>query len=121
MAKKTFEVVHEWQGLNPHEAIIWAHLRLDRLERHIGLTSELPDLKDIIDKLHNEATSKEAYPPQPKPSVLYKFFTKPRILSWYPSLRYFINRILRLDKGYSQNNTANKGKEKTDDVKDTHQ
>jgi hypothetical protein len=108
-------IIHKWRGVDTKEAVIWAHLRIDRIEKAINLPYLQPDLKDITNKLQEEATDKEEYAPQGSVSFFPEFFTK----GWIKipvCFRHLINGILCSKQCKGQNQTANKGKDKTNDI-----
>ncbi len=112
--EKKMYIINKWRGMDAKEIPIWAHLRLDRIERVLNLPYLEPDLQEIANKLQEEATDKEEYTPQGSISFFPEFITK----GWVTITDYFnhfINRILRSNHRKSQNQTTDKGKNKTND------
>ncbi len=113
--REKVNMIRKWREMTQPEAIVWAHLRLDRIEEALKLSSGGPDLRKITDKLHEEATDKETYSPNGEHSLLSKTLTK-----WWVivivSCRHLFNRIFRSNHGDSQNQASNEGKAKTNDI-----
>ncbi len=94
MSERPNYSVKRWRGLDPYEAMVWANMPIDRIETLIGIESELPNPREIAQKLQEEATEKEAYSPDAIPSILpqtlAQFWVKAtfgfRHLRWTPSL-----------------------------------
>ena len=108
-------IIYKWRGLDTKEAIIWAHLRIDRIEKIINLPYLEPDLKDIANKLQEEATDKENYAPQGSISFFPEFITK-----WWVKIpvcfTHFVNYILRFKQRKCQNQATDKSNNKADDI-----
>lgn len=107
-------IVSKWRGVDSKEAIIWAHLRLDRIEEALNLPYLKPDLQDIANKLQEEATDKKEYSPQGSVSFFPEFITK-GFVKTAVCVSHIINCILRPKQSKSQNQAADKGKNETDD------
>lgn len=105
--------IYKWRGMDTKEAIIWAYLRLDHIERALNLPYLEPDLKEIANKLQEEATDKEEYAPQGSVSFFPEFITKGWIIIPV-CFRHFINCILRSKQRKCQNQATNKGNNKAD-------
>jgi hypothetical protein len=108
-------IVEKWRGLNPHEAIIWAHLRIDQIQRHLNIGYEQPDLNEIIRKLESEATEKEYYSDDTKQSIFIEFFSEVWVIV-ITGLRNFINCLFRPKKCESKDSTSDKSKDNSNDV-----
>ena len=50
-SEATQSVVVKWRGIDHYEMVLWAYLRLDRVEEILGIECLAPDLTDISDKL----------------------------------------------------------------------
>jgi hypothetical protein len=114
MDTKKAYAIYKWRSLDSKEVIIGAHLRLDRVEKVSGFPYLEPDLKDIANKLQEEATDKKEYTPQGSVSFFPEFITK----GWVKANDYFnhfINCIFRSKQRKGQNQTTNKGNDKTND------
>jgi len=100
--------IYKWRGMDAKEAIIWAHLRLDRIERVLTLPYLEPDMEDITNKLQNEATDKKEYAPQGSISFFPEFIAKGCVKTRiYCS--HFIDCILRSKQRSGQKQTTNEG------------
>ena len=113
--KEIVEVVAKWRGMDRVELLLWAHLRLDRIENELGLNNRMPNLEEIAYKLKSEATEIETDTYQSILSVLKEYFTKFCITS-HSSFRHLFNRFLAPNQCDCQNQTPNECKNKTDNV-----
>jgi len=98
--RKSYSVI-KWRGMNQIELWIWAHLRLDRIEKILGLNYKTPDLEEIAQKLQDEATEKEYYTPDTYSSIFPQFITK-GLIKLNSGFRYCINCILRPNEAMEQ-------------------
>ncbi len=112
MVQKRKYWVKKWRNMDRVELMIWSHLRLDRIEQHLGLDYQLPNLQKIADKLEQEATDKELYPNQSQESVFKQLFQKIRI-PFYICSRHFINFLFRAQQRKCQDKSSNESKKIT--------
>ena len=115
MKKEVEYSVIKWRGMDRVELRIWAHLRLDKIEKELGLDNKMPNLEEIANKLESEATEKEAYTVDSESSILPQFITKGFIVA-YTSFRHLLNRIFCPNQSKCQNKSADKCKDKTSNV-----
>lgn len=104
---KSYSIVKKWRGLHHHELTIWTHVRLDNIEKNLNIIYREPNLKEITDKLQNEATEKETYTTNATFSPFEEYFSKIWVIL-KACFRKSYNILFTHNKGNSQDKTTNK-------------
>jgi len=105
--------------LDPYEAMVWANMPIDRIETLIGIESELPNPREIAQKLQEEATEKEAYSPDAIPSILPQTLAQFWVKATF-GFRHLLYCVLRSNKSKSKDEASNKSKDKPSRIETAH-